>query len=350
MIIARTGLSSRSSLLLRLSTTTPRYLSTHSQRPLVNYKPSKLPLATLGGIRLAASQVSNRPGSQSIPHAVQNIREEAGHAIEDVAQKIAAAPQPFGSTAQDSPLNSGFVGITSAIASAVPTPVMVFGLAGSLPYLGTSIYSVYLANQAGQAASGIASKIDPGLAMSLLDQAMNVQVTYGAVMLGFLGAIHWGLEFAQFNGSKGAPRLLLGIAPTIVGWATLGLDPGLALVAQWAGFTGLWLADMRATAAGWTPVWYSQYRFYLSILVGTCIIGTLAGTSYFGPTQSHSATLRELHALRQARERRVKEEMNKPVAPGEVGGVSGEETNADVFVLIKHAPEPTEKDKKKNDQ
>ena len=140
---------------------------------------------------------------------------------------------------------------------------MVFGLAGSLPYLGTSIYSVYLANQAGQAASGVASRIDPAVAMGLLDQAMSVQMTYGAVMLGFLGAIHWGLEFAQFNGAKGAPRLLLGLAPTMVGWATLALDPSLALVAQWAGFTGLWLADMRATAAGWSECYI--YLFLTSL-------------------------------------------------------------------------------------
>ena len=43
--------------------------------------------------------------------------------------------------------------------------------------------------------------------------------------------------------------------------------------------------------------------------------------------------------------------MNTPVAPGEVGGVSGEEVNADAFVVIKHAPEPKEKkDKKKSEQ
>ena len=119
MLVARTGLSSRSSLLLRLSITAPtRRLSTLPQRPLAIPRPSKL---SLGGIRLAANQVSNRPGSQSIPHAVQNIREEAGHAIDDVAQKIAATSRPLGSTSPDSPLNSGFVGITSAVASAVPT-------------------------------------------------------------------------------------------------------------------------------------------------------------------------------------------------------------------------------------
>lgn len=41
------------------------------------------------------------------------------------------------------------------------------------------------------------------------------------------------------------------------------------------------------------PKWFSQYRFYLSIIVGTSIIATLAGTNYFGPPETsatHSAS------------------------------------------------------------
>lgn len=57
---------------------------------------------------------------------------------------------------------------------------------------------------------------------------------------------------------------------------------------------------MKATSAGWTPAWYSQYRFYLSILVGSCILGTLFGLNYLGPTTDvvlrnpeHFSSLRE---------------------------------------------------------
>lgn len=135
---------------------------------------------------------------------------------------------------------------------------MRFGLAGALPYLGTSGFTLYLANQAGQAASGATSSIDPGLAMSLLDQNLTLQVTYGAVMLSFLGALHWGMEFAEYGGSKGSKRLMLGVAPIIVGWGSLAFDPSMALVTQWAGFTGLWYADMKATSAGWSKSSFSR--------------------------------------------------------------------------------------------
>ena len=94
------------------------------------------------------------------------------------------------------------------------------------------------------------------------------------------------MEFAGYGGQKGYARLALGAAPVLYAWPTLALDPTTALIAQWVGFTGLWYADMKATQSGWSmlrflqllnvklifdaaPKWYSQYRFYLSILVGT---------------------------------------------------------------------------------
>lgn len=59
---------------------------------------------------------------------------------------------------------------------------------GGLPYIGASATTVYLAHQAQLAASGVAIGMDPGVALTVLDQALNIQVTYGAVMLSFLGS------------------------------------------------------------------------------------------------------------------------------------------------------------------
>ena len=49
---------------------------------------------------------------------------------------------------------------------------------------------------------GLISNIDPGVAITLLHNALNIQTTYGAVMLSFLGALHWGFEFAGYGGYK----------------------------------------------------------------------------------------------------------------------------------------------------
>lgn len=99
--------------------------------------------------------------------------------------------------------------------------------------------------------AAVSSTIDPGVAITVLHNALSIQTTYGAVLLSFLGALHWGFEFAGYGGAKGYPRLLLGAAPVVFGWSTLALDPMSGLIAQWAGFTTLWWADMKATNAGW---------------------------------------------------------------------------------------------------
>ncbi|KAF5373608.1 hypothetical protein D9758_000966 [Tetrapyrgos nigripes] len=264
--------------------------------------------------RTVASTVTNKPASQSFDHAAQNIREEAGNSAADLAKVIAGANM----TNDAIKTEKGFFGITGTIASEVPQSVMVFGLAGGLPYIGTAATTVYLAYEAGLAASGVPINIDPGVAITVLDQALNVQVTYGAVMLSFLGALHWGMEFAGLGGHKGYARLALGAAPVLFAWPTLALQPMTALVLQWVGFTGLWWADAKATSMGWTPKWYSQYRFYLSILVGTCIIGSLAGVSYYGPVGGHGLITHDLELIREQRKELLADKKQGKIEAGPV--------------------------------
>ncbi|KAH9484434.1 Transmembrane protein 69 [Psilocybe cubensis] len=279
--------------------------------------------------RLVASSVSGRPGSQSLEHAATNVKEELGNSAQDLAKMIAGANVTMDSVVDSS--GASFIGITSKIAHEVPQPIFVLGLAGGIPYIAASATTVYLAHKAQLAASGLDIGMDPGVALTILDQALNLQVTYGAVMLSFLGAMHWGMEFAAYGGHKGFPRLILGTIPMLVAWPTLGMQPMTALIVQWCGFTGLWYADSKATVAGWTPKWYSQYRFYLSILVGTCIIGSLAGTSYFGPVAGHGLLTHDLDELREERRKTMPSKHGMIVGP--IEAVPAPE-NADHFTRI----------------
>ncbi|KAG9014030.1 hypothetical protein FRB94_000227 [Tulasnella sp. JGI-2019a] len=233
--------------------------------------------------RGAASSVSGKPASSDVEHLVQNAKEEAKGVVGDVAKIIAAA-----NFTKESHSFDGFSDITTGLAATVPKPILLTGLAGAIPYIGTAASTLYFAREAGLLAAGHAARVDYDTAMTALEAAAHVQVTYGAVILSFLGALHWGMEFVGYGGQQGYKRLALGVAPVVFAWTTLTLDPSMALITQWAGFTGLWYADMRATALGWTPVWYSQYRFYLSILIGTCILVTLWGQTWFNPVQEDS--------------------------------------------------------------
>jgi len=292
-------------------------------------------------VRTVASSVSGRPGSQSLPHAAENVKEELGNSVRDLAETLGGGALKVGKMASQS---EGFLGITSKVASTVPTPVMVFGLAGGLPYLGTAATSFYLARQAGLSAAGLLPNIDPAVMLAAMNNCLEIQATYGAVMLSFLGALHWGMEFAGYGGYHGAQRLALGAAPVAFAWPTLMLDPATALIAQWLGFTAMWAADMRATNMGWAPSWYAQYRFYLTLLVGTCIIGTLAGTNFFGPVAGRSWTTHDLRTLRDERRRLHAENIGE--LGGEIEAIPGESEDSDAFVIIRELKSEDEEGEK----
>jgi hypothetical protein len=126
--------------------------------------------------------------------------------------------------------------------------------------------------------AGLDSHIDFETASALLLHAQNVQVQFGAVLLSFLGAIHWGFEFSKYGGEIGNRRYILGLIPVLCAWPTLMFTPQLALISQWAAYVLTWFIDLKATTAGWAPHWYSSYRFGLTLAVGLSIIATLAGT------------------------------------------------------------------------
>jgi hypothetical protein len=66
-------------------------------------------------------------------------------------------------------------------------------------------------------------------AMSALHAVEAVQITYGAIILSFLGALHWGMEFAKYGGQVGYERLIIGVVPVFIGWPTTFLPHGIAL-------------------------------------------------------------------------------------------------------------------------
>lgn len=172
--------------------------------------------------RFAASSVSNKPGSQTFEHAAQNVKEEVGNSAADWAKTIAG-----GNFTQDSvkiDKDPTFVNVTvfgclnvlftfvycfvdrsnerwsqhgpnalhgdgsrRYVSIAIAYSFVINSLSGGLPYIAASGTTVYLAHQAGLAISGVATNIDPGVAHTILDQALTFQVTYGAVMLSFLG-------------------------------------------------------------------------------------------------------------------------------------------------------------------
>ncbi|KAM0254854.1 hypothetical protein ACHAQJ_006346 [Trichoderma viride] len=166
----------------------------------------------------------------------------------------------------------------------VPRESHILGLSGTLPYLATSLSTVFLAwNLNSDVPSGNRFYnhilLEHETAQYLLDFIEPLQLGYGAVIISFLGAIHWGLEYAEKKPQHDRTRFRygMGLGASIIAWPTLLMPLEYALTTQFGAFVALYYADARATRNGWAPPWYAKYRFLLTAMVGLAIVVSLVG-------------------------------------------------------------------------
>lgn len=112
-------------------------------------------------------------------------------------------------------------------------------------------------------------------------------------ILSFLGAIHWGLEWAGYGGKYGYKRYAAGVIAPAVAWPTLLLPVEYALISQFLAFTFLYYNDARAAASGRAPAWYGMYRFVLTFIVGASIVASLIGREQIAGTLSTEHTIKD---------------------------------------------------------
>ncbi len=109
---------------------------------------------------------------------------------------------------------------------------------------------------------------------------LEALLDYAAVILAFMGAIHWGLAIRGENAGEHAQvQLGLSVIPPLLGWLAIsaGLPMSLALPLCLVAFLGLYFADLRAVKLGLAPGWYPSLRKPLTWVV--CLSLLLAWTS-----------------------------------------------------------------------
>lgn len=143
---------------------------------------------------------------------------------------------------------------------AAPPAALWPGLAGLLPFIG-GVAGLWL----GPAAFA------PALAAAL--------VAYGAIILTFVGAIHFGLALGVPHGGDTDPAhaaIVFGygwsVLPALLGWLAILLRPGPALGLLVAGFAVQLFIDARIAAAHRLPAWYLALRLLLTVVVVACLL------------------------------------------------------------------------------
>jgi len=106
----------------------------------------------------------------------------------------------------------------------------------------------------------------------------RVLLGYGAVILSFLGGVHWGLALRGGAG-KASGMLAMGVVPSLVGWATLLLPFETAAAVQVGAFGGFWLYEHRVLGPGLVPGRYLTLRRWLTLMACASL-----GLSLMAPT------------------------------------------------------------------
>jgi hypothetical protein len=96
--------------------------------------------------------------------------------------------------------------------------------------------------------------------------AARALLAYGAVILSFLGAVHWGLLLRRPDPPV-ASRLVAGVLPALAAWIALLLPERIGLAALVVSFGGFWLYEHRVLTDGWLPAAYLRLRRNLSLAV-----------------------------------------------------------------------------------
>lgn len=130
----------------------------------------------------------------------------------------------------------------------LPFPALWLGLGGLIPFAACTAVTL-----GGGPFSGLAE---------------DALLAYGAVILAFLGAVHWGLALAAPGEVAAArTRIALGVVPSLIGWVALIAPNWIGFGVLVAGFAATWAAEEAAARAGRLGAAYLWLRRGLTLAV-----------------------------------------------------------------------------------
>lgn len=143
----------------------------------------------------------------------------------------------------------------------LPAPARALGLAGLIPFVALSL--AVLVTDDWQRAL-----------------ALRALAFYGAVILTFLGGVHWGLALADPGAQAAArARLVLGVLPGLWAWIVIVLlQPSLACLGLALGIGTVLAVEEAGLRRGLVPVAYQRLRRVLSLAASVALLASAVAT------------------------------------------------------------------------
>jgi len=97
---------------------------------------------------------------------------------------------------------------------------------------------------------------------------------YGAIILSFVGALHWGFAMSAqgLDESRRVRSLIWSIVPALIAWPALLLAPAGATALLVLGFVAHYLQDRRLARSMAFPAWYMPLRLRLTTIACLSLI------------------------------------------------------------------------------
>lgn len=99
-------------------------------------------------------------------------------------------------------------------------------------------------------------------------------ITYAAVILSFVGALHWSFAMLMHELPIGKQRstFLWSIVPSLVAWIALSIPRFYGFLVLAAFFAIALIRDRQLSSAVELPSWYIPLRSYLSTIAIICLL------------------------------------------------------------------------------
>lgn len=104
--------------------------------------------------------------------------------------------------------------------------------------------------------------------------AIRILIAYAAIILCFMGAIHWGVAMSSVNLQR-SKYFIASIIPALTAWLALLAPDILAFIILLCGFIVLLAYDCAVEKSQALPGWYLPMRKKLTFFVVLCLAGSL---------------------------------------------------------------------------
>ncbi len=96
---------------------------------------------------------------------------------------------------------------------------------------------------------------------------------YGAIILSFIGALHWGLAMSlpELTERRRSAWFTWSVVPALIAWPAVLFSPAIAGPLLIIGFIAHYLQDRRLAGQTSLPGWYLSLRLRLSSVAVVCL-------------------------------------------------------------------------------